>query len=303
MTPAAFSVLAVDECEVESDEPGGAEEKVWLRSPDDGELWLFKPVTNTSHRHGEDWAEKATSHLAEALGVPCARVELATRTGREGSISRNLRPRDYEMQPGQVVLAAAGIPGYEAGNVPGRPGHSLAAISSALAGSLPPPGSWLPPGATAFDAFAGYVLLDAWVANQDRHDENWSLLRSFTPGAPDRLAGSYDHANSLGYNLQDRRRALLLERADGVTAWARNGKAIRFDHTTGPPVTLVELARQALWMATDVAREHWLERYAALDDDLERSVLDRIPVLSDPARTFALTVARANRERINRACR
>jgi hypothetical protein len=37
-------------------------------------------------------------------------------------------------------------------------------------GALPPPACDLPFRATAFDVFAGYVLFDAWIANQDRHE-------------------------------------------------------------------------------------------------------------------------------------
>ena len=65
---------------------------------------------------------------------------------------------------------------------------------------LPPPGCDLPFNATAFDVFAGFVLLDAWIANQDRHDNNWSVLIPGTwPRPATLLSGSYDHASSLGF--------------------------------------------------------------------------------------------------------
>lgn len=32
-------------------------------------------------------------------------------------------------------------------------------------------------GFAAFDQFCGYLLLDALVANRDRHEENWAFCR------------------------------------------------------------------------------------------------------------------------------
>ena len=45
--------------------------------------------------------------------------------------------------------------------------------------------------------FVGYVLLDAWIANQDRHHENWGALRH---GDELRLAPTFDHGASLVNN-------------------------------------------------------------------------------------------------------
>lgn len=59
---------------------------------------------------------------------------------------------------------------------------------------------------TAFEAFTGYLVLDALVANQDRHEENWAVLRPLPGGGEVTLAGSYDHGSSLAFNLTDARR-------------------------------------------------------------------------------------------------
>src|SRR5207245_2398343 len=41
----------------------------------------------------------------------------------------------------------------------------------------------------AIDVFVGYLMLDAWIANTDRHHENWALVMS--PKATVHLAPSY----------------------------------------------------------------------------------------------------------------
>jgi hypothetical protein len=123
------------------------------------------------HPQGEDWAEKIVSELGGLLGVPCADVELAERNGVMGSLSRNVTPDGWNLVHGGILLSSL-YPEYQEGQLdpPGRPGHSPATVMDALA----PCDSPLESGGLSSPAvFAGYLVLDAWVANQDRHDQNW----------------------------------------------------------------------------------------------------------------------------------
>ena len=53
-------------------------------------------------------------------------------------------------------------------------------------------------------AFLGFLLLDAWIGNTDRHDNNWGVLERSTTDGPIRyLAPTFDHASSLGRELTD----------------------------------------------------------------------------------------------------
>ena len=215
-----FPIRDVSEWEIVGIETSGADEKYWLRSPGTGERWLFKSVTiKGDHVHGEDWAETAVAHLGGYLHVPRARVEMAERLGSSGCISANLCPDASELQPGQVLLEECEAPGYEHRIGKLHPGHSLENIQEALRDAQPPPECKVPFEATAFDVLVGYVVLDAWIANRDRHDNNWAVLRPITsPGAPRRLCSSYDHANSLGFNLTDETRALWVPKT--CVTWA-----------------------------------------------------------------------------------
>ena len=88
--------------------------------------WLFKSVTiQPEYVCGEDWAEKTAAELAERLGIPCARVEMARRDDHRGSISADLRPAECQMQHGTLFMQDCGVEDYIPGKVPGRPGHSL----------------------------------------------------------------------------------------------------------------------------------------------------------------------------------
>ena len=153
-------------------ESSGGDEKEWLRDLD-GFLWLFKPRTEQlGWSQGEDWAEKITAEMAQLLGVPAARVQLAQRRGRYGSISLSLRPPGWELQHGAVLLAEL-LSDY-APRSKSRAGHTLASVQRVFSEVRPPAAL---PQFTAFEAFTGYLVLDALVANQDRHEENWAVLR------------------------------------------------------------------------------------------------------------------------------
>jgi hypothetical protein len=299
-----YPVLDVSDWEIIADETVGAEEKFWLLEPGTSSLWLFKSVTvKQGHVHGEDWAEKAAAQLAVLLGVPCARIELAELRGAPGCIGADLRPPLHELQHGQLLLEEHGTPGYVHGKGKEHPGHSVENIHAALQGILPPPGCEPGFDATAYDVFAGYLLFDAWVANRDRHDNNWAVLRPVMASAdPLRLCGSYDHASSLGFNLTDQASLRLVEQ-QRVMAWCQKGTAWRFEHDPGRPIpTLVEMAAQALRLASSEAQRYWPERLRQVDQDEVAHVLARVPRMSDPARTFAGKVLELNRRRVLDAC-
>jgi hypothetical protein len=300
---APFEVWDVSGWEVAADEPGGQEEKLWLVEPETGVRWLFKPPTiKNGFRHGEDWAEKVSSHLAKLISMPCAEVQFASFSQQQrGSVSRNLLPPGWEMQSGALLLAAAD-PAYQPGSVKikGRPGHSLERIALALSGAGVPPNADLPAGFGAFDVFAGYMLFDAWIANRDRHDENWSiLLPTIGPAGDRRLCGSYDHAGGLGYNVQETECAQRLRDQGGVLRWVRKGTAHRFEHSTEDgPVTLVDHAMTALALTNVPVRQFWLEQLGLVTQNTVVGLLGRVPDLSDHCRNFAGEVLRTNQGRL-----
>jgi hypothetical protein len=200
-----FPILDVSAWDVARPEPEGRSGKVWLTQPGAAvgsreRDWLFKPVVvqANGHRQGGDWSEKIVSELGRALGVPCAEVCLARRGDESGIVSRNVAPDRWNLLPGYVLLTAL-IPDYVGGaRLPGRPGHSLTNIYQVLTDCGPPPEH---DELSSIGAFAGYLVMDAWVANQDRHDRNWAVLeRSDAPG-PRRLAASFDHTSASASTL------------------------------------------------------------------------------------------------------
>ena len=288
----AFPVVDAEAWSLVDDEPGGGDEKQWLRASD-GAKWLFKPRTeHADWSQGEDWAEKVTAELAIQLGVPAARVELAVKGGRRGSLSRSLRPDRWGLEHGALHIGAL-LPGFEPRSKT-RAGHDLDTIERILGNVRPPPSLV---DITAFEAFAGYLVLDALVANQDRHEENWAVLRPL-PGEGDvTLAGSYDHGSALGFNLTRAKRTLELNR-NGVPAFAAKAKAHRFDRDSDGQLSLVALAHKALAKCSTSAHDHWLASVEATNDAVLGNTLNRVGDLSDPVRRFTHALLTTNRRKL-----
>lgn len=277
----------VSDWEVRSPEPGGSDANVWLRDVEAGENALFEPVVmKAGRRQGEDWAEKAVERVATLLGIPCARIQMAVRHGRPGLLSYDLARGDRELQAGAVLIGEIDkrlVPGSRE-----RLGHNLENIQAVLA---PLRAVGLPDGCTAYDQFCGYFVLDALVANRDRHEENWGVLRDFEERIT--LAPSYDRGNSLGFNLQDRRRRIELDRDPELAAWARQGFADRFEG--GRKVTLVAFAQRALELATPRAQTWWIDQLRKVSTADWEAELSQVEEMSPQCRTFGYDCSRLTR--------
>lgn len=298
-------------------ESAGSTQNLWLADPNSptGTLWLHKDtvIPENGIEQGEDWSEVVSTRVAAILGVPHATTRLCLRKGRRGSLSRSVRPEDADLWEGQIVLEDASAPGYfrhvegRAGVDPERPdvkrpGHNLRNIKLALSDVARPPGFDGPDSLSGFDVFAGYLLLDALIANRDRHEQNWAVLRPRLLGPPVRLSPSYDHASSLGYNLTDERRQRLLDANMGLASWACKGTAYRFEHR-GKPVTLVAHAMNAVELCSSEGADWWRKRIEELDLAPLMTPLfeDCVDGMSDLAATFAYELLDLNLRRLRDA--
>ena len=210
------------------------------------------------------------------------------------ALSRSLRGEGDELQAGAVLLQ--GVPGF----IPrskARTGHNLPNIRAVL-GDLTTPPSWAGPDGpdAAFGVFCGYLLLDALIANTDRHEENWAVIRG--KNAVVSLCASYDHATSLGFNLSDERRDQLATDPAKLDAWLERGTARKFEG--GRHLSLVSHAVQAIDLAPSWARSWWSRAVADLDLNSLSVLIDTTAPtsMSAQARSFAMQLVEANRRRL-----
>lgn len=312
MQEATWTRLDVSDWSVQGVEQEGSTRTQWLEDPNSGQPWLHKDTLTPSNgvEQGEDWSEVLSTHVAKLLGAPCAETRLCLRHGHRGSLSLSVVPEHHHMWEGNVYLQAAGLPDYfphvegEPGVDPAhpgvkRPGHSLVNIRAALEGVAAPPEFEGAGELSGFDVFAGYMILDALIANRDRHEQNWAVLSPQLLSSTERLAPSYDHASSLGYNLPDTKRRGCLEDSIRLRTWAERGTAYRFEHVGKSP-TLTSHAANAVALCSSAGADWWRGRL--VDTDLEPVLAPlrerAVPGMSDLAAKFAHELLDLNLRRL-----
>lgn len=278
--------------EVNPMEQMGTKEKNWVRLADDERRWLVKVARVDdidATPSGEDWAEWLVPHLATLIGVPCATVRPATFNGARASVSRQVMPDGDELVHGNSLLSAAD-PAFTSVRGGENRDYTPARVRVALKTTRAP--IEMEP-FDAYDVWCGYLVMDAWLAGQDRHDENWAAIRSADTL---RLSPSFDHGNALGFLLRDDERERRLREPDGVERWAARGRS---RHFSGRP-TLVALAHEALGLASCEAREHWKTRLQAVTTSEVSSAAQHVPDerMSPVARRFVTRLLEINRRRL-----
>ncbi|WP_052423500.1 hypothetical protein [Nonomuraea candida] len=292
----SFPIVDVTDWSVDLYEADGSEEKLWLSSGEQPcRRALFKPNTrNDTAEKADHWPEKLASEVAALFGVPRADIDLAIRSGRRGCVSYDVRPEGWQLQPGFLLLSTY-LGEIHDPMDKRHAGHTLDNVRGALHGFGRPPGFGGPAAFDAFDVFAGYTVLDALIANRDRHPANWAVLIG-----PERdhslLCPSYDHATSLGFSLTDADRRRILGGSRDWEAFLRKGTAWRFEGCRKVPLT--DFARHALGLVSASVREYWLDRVAACEKAHFAALAARVPEMSEAARTFAVELMDANRRRL-----
>ncbi|WP_419921647.1 hypothetical protein [Candidatus Poriferisodalis sp.] len=300
-TPDHYSEIDVSDWPNAGDETLGTKPKKWLRDPESGERWLMKYVTNnrnaagTEYPKGDDWSERVANGVALRLGIPAAHTQLAVqRDGGSkyfGIISREvLAPHDSRGRKREELIAGNELlPHPLTGR--SRTGYTLAAVKVALVGVDPAIAA--PEGLTAWDVFAGYLVLDALVGNTDRHQENWAVIAG-TDSL--RLAPTFDHASSLGFLLSDDARFQRLKTSDsGFTPEAYADRATSPFESRPHPIAL---ASEALRMCESHVRDTWMSGCEDADYLVEPVSLVPADRMSEPARQFAERVMRRNCDRL-----
>lgn len=150
------------------------------------------------------------------------------------------------------------------------------------------------PGFGAFDQFALYLVLDALVAGQDRHHENWAVAR--LSGSAPRLAPSFDHGNGLGFTegeeQADRRASDPVQLAN----WVARGTGHNF--AGGPK--LVDLAAQAVALCDEPIRHEIRNRVDLMQFTGFVQTMRTIPAnrMSEAHRKLATCIVEANKRRL-----
>lgn len=275
----------------------GTKEKFWFRDYKQ-RLCLFK---KTRVNTGEDWSEKIAAELRHLLGLPHANYELATFNGERGVISPSFVPKNGELITGNEILAQ-NWPDYPR-DILDPSQHTLNNIFQIFdITSVKLPFNWQPPAGieTAVDTFIGYLLLDTWIGNTDRHHENWGFIHL---GERTYLAPTYDHASSLGQNESDEKRKQRLNTADknfSVKAYVKKCRSCIYAKVNNTkPLTTFDVFYQALQHYPQAAYI-WLDFLEKIATTDTRELFERIPHerISLTAIDFAQRILEINQNRL-----
>jgi hypothetical protein len=295
-----YRIVAVNPKKGEIQEPLGTKRKFWFND-DEGRRILFKAEERGT---GEDWAEKIACELAGLLGLPHVHYDLAEETnGRTpGVVCETFTPSPLSLVLGNQVLFDRD-PNYPAGKYRVRE-HTTDVVAQVVSvWALPPPAFTgnLPTGTSmALDVFIGYVMLDAWIANQDRHHENWAAIRD---GNVHRLAPTYDHGASLARNLTETERKERLTTRDvnrQLPAFVRKARSAFYRKPTDDKPLLAFDAWQEFARRSQPASSAWLDRLRGISDEDVHHVLMNIPPwrMSPLCRKFTQQLLHENKQRL-----
>ena len=270
----------------------GSKEKFWFRPSGTDVMWLFKhPQPNT----GQHWAEKIAEEVAKQLAIRCAEVELAQCADEFGSATKSFLKTKWELVHGNQILADC-VPGYDKWKKFRQSEHTLTNIFASM------DHIFLKPDAArrAKVQLAEYVVLDALIGNTDRHHENWGILKRHREGKwVGWIAPTFDHASSLGRELLDERRQMLLQE-DRTGDYAEKGRGAIYlsaQDKRGP--SPLQLVRNAATEHADFFSPA-LARLKELDNSVLMNLVQRVPEnwMSPTARAFSAQLVRYNHARL-----
>lgn len=304
-----YTIRRINPALAENLEPLGTKRKYWFRETASvaGEpdvRLLFKAEERGT---GEDWAEKVCCEFAALLGLPHVHYELAVEMGSEkpGVVCPSCAVEPFSLVLGNQILLALDkdYPAVGARKFKVK-AHTVEAVAEAVGLIQPPPGAWMngvPTGiASALDVFTGYVLLDAWTANQDRHHENWGTLWDRKTIS---LAPTFDHGSALARQHTDADRKARLATNDpaySIGAFAAKARSAFFEDVMASRPMTTYAAWRAFAARSPGAAAVWRARLEAIDGPTVQVVLDAVPParMSGVCREFTMALLMENRRRI-----
>lgn len=151
------------------------------------------------------------------------------------------------------------------------------------------------------EVFAGYLMLDALVANQDRHYENWGFITG-AKSKKIRMAPSFDHASSFS-RLSDEEKARRMQTRDrgfGIEAYCARAKS-PFCNAAGTACIGTCDAFQQAGRRLPSAADYWLARLKQVDVEADFRPLFAdadSAIITPTSAEFALRMLHCNRARL-----
>jgi excisionase family DNA binding protein len=302
-----FKIIDISNYESSRQETTGLKEKLWFSNKDGNWYWeiggnefLFKvgrPGT------GENWAEIVACKLAELISLPHAEYTLAIYRGKEGVITPSFVPSGTGLILGNEILQYI-VKEYKSEQRYKQRKHTLSRVIAAIAkyNELPIQWKYIHGIGDAIDVFIGYLMFDTWIANTDRHHENWGFIRDLST---DRfhLAPTFDHASSLGSHENDDNRKERLTTKDLNrqihTYITKARSALYYKQTDNNPMYTIDAFKNASKFRGN-STQVWLDILNNVTAKDVQSILNKVPneVMPNISKEFTRNILEENRRRL-----
>ncbi|QNH52264.1 HipA domain-containing protein [Acinetobacter venetianus] len=292
-----YTVHDISQEEADSYEQLGTKSKFWYFESNTNKSILFKSIrTKEGDRFGEDWAEKIACELAERIGLPHANYDLAIYNNERGVISPNfITEKGQQLLAGNLLLQDYLEVRDKNPNI-----QYIDHVHSVMTDMIklkPINFKSYTNIRSASEFFVGYLMFDALISNQDRHNENWGMVTS-TGGS--HLAPSYDHGASLARNESDEERAERLETKDKgrqISQYVKRALSQFHSPTNDKRIKLLD-AFLAYGLKEKDAALAWLKHLEVnITDDVVVSIIEKVPqeLMSKIAKEFTIKLVLCNR--------
>jgi hypothetical protein len=300
-----YKIITIDSSD--SLEQLGTKEKFWCYDKNNTEHLFKIGRPNT----GENWSEKVAGELAKLLGISAIYYEFAIYNNKEGVLSQNFVPDNGRLIHGNELMAKIDkhYPKLQRYSVKSYCLNTVMALLKNLQQSNKQMMLELPIGfkdakiKEPIELFIGYLLFDCWIANGDRHHENWGIIIINQPDLVTlHLSPSYDHASSLGCRESDKKREERINTKDkgySVASYVRKAKSAFYDNK-GKHLKTIDAFTQGIGVHYKDAALIWLERLEKITlQDIDR-VFSEIPLqlISKQAILFAKEILEENKKRL-----
>lgn len=299
-----YNIVDISDIDQDNIEYLGTKDKFWYIKDDEHYLFKSIRVTKEGHQHlriGEDCSEKIACEIANLLDIPHVQYELAIYKDLRGVISKNFisQNRGESLVSGNELLEKFRV--QESADLVHQTIPRVYVVMRFLISKKPLGFNELPNIKSAGEFFVGYLMLDALISNQDRHNENWGMIQRVNGDR--HLALTFDHGASLGKNIGDSEkndRLYTKDQGRSVNAYTKRARSwfyLKQDKSTR--LKVIE-AFQEFGKLYPRAYNAWISKLIEIDNDQFEKIIDKIPdqLMSDVSKKFALEMIKCNKDTI-----
>ncbi len=294
-----YPIIEIPDTVYDAIEQLGTKEKFWFYGFGDGLPKLCKFGRSGT---GENWAEKVACELAKLVDLPCVDYDFAKWKGRKGIITPLFVPKNGRLVHGNEILAKIikDYPSQKRYKVSAYQLKAVLAIIKMVPELLPIGYSGNDLIQKPLDLFIGYIIFDCWIANQDRHHENWGIVLD-TNDNTIHLAPTFDHASGFGCRVSDAEMTGRLSTEDSrynIDAFARKAKTPFYNLELKRFSTLESVIQAA--KQNKKAAIYWIKQITNIPKSEIMNIFQNIPdsIINGISIRFAVSILEANKNRL-----